>query len=436
MLKDGREQRRKDRLLRAARRQAEAGRLDVARAILRLLDADESGARTLMDDLNDRQLSADACLRRAERALARQDFATAVREWAAARDADPSDARLSELSERLESRGTQRGLELLEAGRIDQAAALLDQLSVVLPASVGDSGDLVHAVSACRAAAKLLNESRFLDAAGQIQRVVQLLPRLSWTVPLLDDLRRLSELSGRVRASPLGWLLDRPFDPQVTMAPPCGSDSSIALSRVAPMPVSGPQRLPTRFVLRVDGVGGFVIVTGDRVTIGPISGSSRPCVPLVTDPSAVLATIERCDEDYFVLGGPGLAVNDQPVTQKLLSNGDRITLSPRCRLAFSLPHAATTTATIDLVSARYPRADARRVILLDTELVIGPGPSSHVRVDVLPEPIVLRRVAEGLQVGSSDLADAGNRELFGPGQPLPFDTPLKCQGLSFVLTRI
>jgi pSer/pThr/pTyr-binding forkhead associated (FHA) protein len=436
MLKDGREHRRAERLLRAARRQADAGRLDVAREMLHLLDADDSRARTLMDDLNDRQLSADACLRNCEQALARQDYATALREWVGARDADPSDARVAELRTRLESQITRSAIEQLDAGRIDHAAMLLEHLTGVLSASVSTLDDLVRAVSAFRAAARSMSEARYADAADQVQRVMQLFPRLTWAPPLLDDLRRLAESQGRVRASPLGLLLDRPSDPHLTTAPPGALESSITLSRVAAVSSSAVGRLPARFVLRADGVGGFVIVTGERVTIGPISGSSLPNVPLVTDPSAVVATIDRRDEDYFIRGAAGLMVNDQPTIEKLLANGDRIALSTRCRLTFSLPHAATTTAVIDLVSARFPRGDVRRVILLDTELVIGPGAAAHVRVDALPDPIVFRRHANGLRVGSSQPVITGQGVRIAREQPLPFDTPLKCQGLSFVLTHI
>ena len=84
-----------------------------------------------------------------------------------------------------------------------------------------------------------------------------------------------------------------------------------------------------------------------------------------------------------------MLVNDRPVTQKLLADGDRIALSPRCRMRFSVPNAASTSAVLHLSGTRLPKTDARRVILLDRELVIGPGSASHIRADSLDEPVVL-----------------------------------------------
>ena len=44
---------------------------------------------------------------------------------------------------------------------------------------------------------------------------------------------------------------------------------------------------------------------------------------------------------------------------------------------------------LSLTGARLPRGDARRVILLDRELILGPGPTAHIRVDELSGPVVL-----------------------------------------------
>lgn len=434
MLRDGREKRRAERLLQAARRQVEAGRLDVAREMLCRLGDDRVRVRMLMDELNDRQLSADACLRQAEQAIAREDWATALEELRRARDADPSDARVVEASSRLVPAICSRASALLSAGRIDQAAQLVDLLGRSSLPPTPAVADLSRAISACRAAVREIANGRAAEAVEHVQRVTQLFPKLAWSRDTLDGLRQAAEALARVRVGPLGLLLDAPAAPMQTTAPPVGSGSSILLSHRAASPAPG--RLPSRFVLRVDGVGGFVVVTGDRITVGPVSGSTLPCVPLVTDPSAVLATIERRDEDYFIHGGTGLVVNDRPATQRLLASGDRIALSPRCRLAFSLPHAATTTAALDLVSARYPRGDVRRVILLDSELVIGAGPTSHVRLDALPEPIVLQRRGASMQVASSHGVEVARGSRLDRCRPLPFDTPLKCQGVSFVLTHV
>jgi hypothetical protein len=136
------------------------------------------------------------------------------------------------------------------------------------------------------------------------------------------------------------------------------------------------EMLPSKFMIQVDGAGSFLVLTKSPATIGPISSSQIPDVALIAEPGAAVASIERIDDDYFHAG-------------KLLASGDRITISPRCRLAFSVPNPSSTTAVLDLTAGRFPRADLRRVILLDRELVIGPGSASHIRADQISEPIAL-----------------------------------------------
>ena len=141
----------------------------------------------------------------------------------------------------------------------------------------------------------------------------------------------------------------------------------------SPPPVPG--ALPNRFIIRVDGVGSFLVLRSPRVTIGPVSSSRMPDVGLVADPGLPVATIERLDDDYFVRAAQLVAVNDRSAVGdagRLLATGDRVALSPRCRLAFHLPSPASTSAVLELTGSRLPMADVRRVILMDRDLIIGP----------------------------------------------------------------
>jgi hypothetical protein len=169
--------------------------------------------------------------------------------------------------------------------------------------------------------------------------------------------------------------------------------------------------LPAKFVLQVDGAGGYLVLMKPRVTVGPISSSQRPDIPLMTEPGAPVIPIERIEDDYFV---------QQPgSTRRLLNSGDRLSVSARCTLVFSLPNPASTTAALDLASGRFPRADLRRVILLDRDLIIGPGAASHVRTDQLTQPLVL-------QVRSG--------QLMHRNQQMAMGKPVNIDGLSFALT--
>jgi hypothetical protein len=119
------------------------------------------------------------------------------------------------------------------------------------------------------------------------------------------------------------------------------------------------------------------------------------------------------EDDYFLRSTTG-------ASGKLLSGGDKINISPRCRFVFNVPNPSSTTAVLDLTAGRLPRADMRRVILLDRDLIIGPGPASHIRADHLTESVVLQ-VRDGvLRCGSQTIT---------PGTPVAL-----AGGVSLVVT--
>jgi hypothetical protein len=171
------------------------------------------------------------------------------------------------------------------------------------------------------------------------------------------------------------------------------------------------ESLPTKFLVQVDGAGTYLISRQPVTAFGPISSSQAPDVGLIADPGAAPVSIERVDDDYFlrIPGAPG----------KLLASGDRIGISPRCRLIFTQPNPSSTTAVLDLSAGRFPRADLRRVILLDRDLVIGPGSTAHIRSDQLTEPIVLN-VRDG--------------KLWCRNQTIAIGAPTVLNGLSLAVT--
>jgi hypothetical protein len=197
---------------------------------------------------------------------------------------------------------------------------------------------------------------------------------------------------------------------------------------------SAADALPSRFVLQVDGAGSFLVVTQPRVTLGPVSSSLQPDVALLAEATASVAAIERVDEDYFLRAAGPMAVNGRASAGKLLASGDEIALSPRCRFTFRLPSAASTSAVLDLTGTRYPRADVRRVILLDRELVVGPGVGAHVRIDELTEKVVLHVRDGRLFVQTSQTVLVGGNEV-APRSAVPVGAHVKAGGLSFVVTR-
>ncbi len=149
-----------------------------------------------------------------------------------------------------------------------------------------------------------------------------------------------------------------------------------------------------RLLLHVDGSGCYVVILGDAIDIGPISGSRPPDLPLMTSPTAPAVTLCRSDEDYFLNARAPVPLNQRPVTSALLAHGDQIGIGPRCRIEFRRPNAASGSALLRISGARLPWPAVREVLLMDRELVIGPGASAHVRTREGTEQLTIQ-VSDG-----------------------------------------
>jgi hypothetical protein len=109
----------------------------------------------------------------------------------------------------------------------------------------------------------------------------------------------------------------------------------------------------------------------------------------MADPNIPIAAIERAEDDYFVRSSGPLRVNGETTTNKLLVDGDRIALSPRCWMKFNIPNQASTTGTLSLSSARLGRADIRQIVLMDRDILIGAATSNHILAGLLDDTVAL-----------------------------------------------
>ncbi|HEY2842834.1 MAG TPA: hypothetical protein VGJ09_04260, partial [Bryobacteraceae bacterium] len=274
-------------------------------------------------------------------------------------------------------------IEAIDTGRLDLAENSLQQLGAV----GGDSAEaepLARGLGQCRRAWNLLETGDAAGASEILRRLAMVFPAATWIQAALQHVKQANAALSELRGGPLALLS-------------CSTDVSPvqAAERLKPQmpgqdarPTGDAGPLPQRFMLRVDGVGSFCVFRQPAVTIGPLSSSVQPDLGLMAEPGVPIATIERREDDYFIRG-TAVAVNDRPGAGKLLAAGDRIALSPRCRMSFQLPSAASTTAVLDLTGCRYPRADVRRIILLDRDVILGPSLAAHVRVPEIEENLVL-----------------------------------------------
>jgi len=201
------------------------------------------------------------------------------------------------------------------------------------------------------------------------------------------------------------------------------------------MPTTGDGSLPSKFVLQMDGIGSFLVFREARITVGPISSSARPMLGLIADPNAPVVVIERIEGDYFVRSQTPIEVNGQAVTETLLSDGDRIVLSARCRIRFGLPNSASSTAVLTISGTRLSRPDIRQVILMDRDILVGPYANDHIRTDQVRDPFALFAQNGRLLCRAKESILVDGRSL-DPSVGLAADRRIEIGKLSMVVTRL
>lgn len=381
-----------DRVLHLAREQMEKGRLSVVADVVNEAGLNNSPAKALLEEAEAKRLAAEAAVTRASAALDREDYPATIEALAEANRLHAANATLPALRDRAVDGVAAQVQRQLDAGRLDLAADLLERVRPIASGSLRVQ-ELDGVLAQCGLAADALRNHQPRRAAEVLRKLVSSGPHPAWMDTMLAEAVRADQALEALRCGPLGWLLDRGQHASLQEARTLSLPAGGRVAPWPPRPEGGHEPagdgLPSRLLLYVDAVGTFLVVRGGRVTIGPERRSRPVDIPLNADPSLPVVTIEREEEDYFLSADQPVVVNGRKVQRKLLAGGDSVELSPRCRIKFELPHPASTSAVLSISGVRIPGSDARRVVLLDKAMVMGPGPGAHVRADALREPAVL-----------------------------------------------
>src|SRR5262249_50670491 len=152
-----------------------------------------------------------------------------------------------------------------------------------------------------------------------------------------------------------------------------------------------PAALPKRFLLWVDGVGGYLVCLSNRVAFGQATGDGPVDVPLFADVSRLHAELTRDGEGYIVSSGQGVLVTGKEATRALLAAGDRITLGATCQFLFHKPVSVSSTARLELTSGHRLPVAVDAVLLMGNELMLGPAPDAHVVLPSVSAPVLIYR---------------------------------------------
>jgi hypothetical protein len=159
-----------------------------------------------------------------------------------------------------------------------------------------------------------------------------------------------------------------------------------------PNPMERSRQTTDRFLLWVDGVGGYWVCLGDSVTLGQPALAGSADVPILGDLSKRHARIRRDGEGYLIEAIRDVWVDGRRIDRvALLEDGCTLQLGSGVRLRFRRPHALSATARIDFLSRHRTQPSVDAVLLMADSCVLGPRQHSHVVCRDWKDEVVLYR---------------------------------------------
>ncbi len=135
-----------------------------------------------------------------------------------------------------------------------------------------------------------------------------------------------------------------------------------------------------RRILWVDGVGGYLLLDRDDVSVGQAVSDNSADVAIVGDLRRRAGVLRRSGGDYLLQPLQSTLLNDQPIERaELLKHNDLLQFGQRVRLKFTQPHPLSATARLDLVGLGKFKPYVDAVLLLADSCLIGPQANCHVR---------------------------------------------------------
>ena len=363
----------------AARRLVEQGQLTLGKQFA----ARVPDGGMLLADIADRRSMFDRSVSDASAAVVREDWESAVQCLTRAKSLCPGAGEIHILSKTIGESVSRKAQALLESGRLDAASLLLRRVTP-LQASHSELTQIQHGLDQCRIAWECIDGGRHREAVEVLGRLAKVWPHAAWLRDTVASLSLADDAMGDVRTGPLGLLYIGETMPFLQKRP-ASSPPILALPN---------RNSIKRFLLHVDGAGSYLVLQGNSVSIGPVSVSSPPDLPLMTSANAPVIVLSRSDEDYFLNARSPVQINDRTLSSKLLAGGDRISIGPRCRIEFARPNPASASAVLRITGARMPWGGVRDVLLMDRELVIGSFAAAHVKTRETLEQVVLQ-VSDG-----------------------------------------
>ncbi len=134
-----------------------------------------------------------------------------------------------------------------------------------------------------------------------------------------------------------------------------------------------------RFLLWVDGVGGYLVCLKSSVTLGRAEPAGGADVPLIADLSGRHARIMREDEGYCIEAFRPTWLDGRLVERTtLLPDACELRLGTAVRMRFRRPHALSASARLEYVSGHRTLPTTDGTLLMADHLLLGAKPRCHV----------------------------------------------------------
>jgi tetratricopeptide (TPR) repeat protein len=205
---------------------------------------------------------------------------------------------------------------------------------------------------------------------------------------------------------------------------------------VAMLSSTGGVALPKRFLLWVDGIGGYLVCLSQRVSFGQATAEAPVDVPLFADVSRAHAEVIRDGEGYLIESNRGIRLNGCETKRGVLAAGDRVTLGSSCQFLFHKPVPVSSSARLELTSGHRLPVAVDSVLLMGNELILGPGPEAHIEIPHLHDPVLIYRSKDGLAVRVPARTFTVEDNPYHDRAILPLPAVVSCETFTFAVEPV
>jgi len=388
MQDDHRLQGQKQVALSEARQKLAAGSIAGAADALAKSPIQDADGAAVVGEIERQRIRAEQLLTSARESLKDGHIAEAAKHLAAARMAHARLEGMADIERDVLVAVLKEAGESFNDGRLDRAR---QELSIL--GEIGRSNperiEAEQALKLAQEAADALAADRYAKAGVLLGRLAQIGLKAGWISDVRKQLDAVDDQRRSLLEGPLGLLLGRntPIDIDArTVANatlPGPARHAVAPPVIAPLRHGAPEedgRLARRMYLRIDGVGSFLLLRGDRITIGRGGPAATADLQLISDLADRQAEIVRAGEDYFVVSASGVELAGRHVEHALLQDGDRIRFGQRVKLRFARPSLKSPTAVLELGEGVRMANDCKRVILWSGPLLMGGTRECHIPI--------------------------------------------------------